>query len=416
MKYLIRAKVEIDGMVDKNDVIGALFGQTEGLLSPELDLRELQDKGRIGRIQVDLKPVNGKIKGEIKIPSNLDRVETALIAALLETIDKVGPYTAKIQIVKIVDLRVEKLKKAVDRAKELLKTWQASEMPDIKDLLREIQTALKPAEIIEYGPEKLPAGSDAEKSDELIIVEGRADILNLLRYGYSNTIAVEGAKESIPESVKQLAAKKKKVIAFVDGDHGGELILRTLLNSTKVDYVARAPPGKEVEDLVGKEIEQALQNAVPVEQYKAEIEHRAERRYHEPQKSEVEQVQVLAEAQPPQQVEVVPPIQAQPVPVTVEIPENVMKEISGLRGTLEAILYDESWNKIGRVPVRDLYAELEKAEAGKIRAVVFDGIVTQRIMDAASSKGVKLIVAARIGNIAKRGEGVTLLTIGDLLG
>jgi DNA primase len=416
MKYLIRAKVEIDGMVDKNDVIGALFGQTEGLLSPELDLRELQDKGRIGRIQVDLKPANGKIKGEIKIPSNLDRVETALIAALLETIDKVGPYTAKIQIVKIVDLRVEKLKKAVDRAKELLKTWQASEMPDIKDLLREIQTALKPAEIIEYGPEKLPAGSDAEKSDELIIVEGRADILNLLRYGYSNTIAVEGAKESIPESVKQLAAKKKKVIAFVDGDHGGELILRTLLNSTKVDYVARAPPGKEVEDLVGKEIEQALQNAVPVEQYKAEIEHRAERRYHEPQKPEVEQVQVLAEAQPHQQVEVVPPIQAQPVPVTVEIPENVMKEISELRGTLEAILYDESWNKIGRVPVRDLYAELEKAEAGKIRAVVFDGIVTQRIMDAASSKGVKLIVAARIGNIAKRGEGVTLLTIGDLLG
>lgn len=416
MKYLIRAKVEIDGMVDKNDVIGALFGQTEGLLSPELDLRELQDKGRIGRIQVDLKPANGKIKGEIKIPSNLDRVETALIAALLETIDKVGPYTAKIQIVKIVDLRVEKLKKAVDRAKELLKTWQASEMPDIKDLLREIQTALKPAEIIEYGPEKLPAGSDAEKSDELIIVEGRADILNLLRYGYSNTIAVEGAKESIPESVKQLAAKKKKVIAFVDGDHGGELILRTLLNSTKVDYVARAPPGKEVEDLVGKEIEQALQNAVPVEQYKAEIEHRAERRYHEPQKPEVEQVQVLAEAQPHQQVEVVPPIQAQPVPVTVEIPENVMKEISELRGTLEAILYDESWNKIGRVPVRDLYAELEKAEAGKIRAVVFDGIVTQRIMDAASSKGVKLIVAARIGNIAKRGEGVTLLIIGDLLG
>jgi DNA primase len=416
MKYLIRAKVEIDGMVDKNDVIGALFGQTEGLLSPELDLRELQDKGRIGRIQVDLKPVNGKIKGEIKIPSNLDRVETALIAALLETIDKVGPYTAKIQIVKIVDLRVEKLKKAVDRAKELLKTWQASEMPDIKDLLREIQTALRPAEIIEYGPEKLPAGSDAEKSDELIIVEGRADILNLLRYGYSNTIAVEGAKESIPESVKQLAAKKKKVIAFVDGDHGGELILRTLLNSTKIDYVARAPPGKEVEDLVGKEIEQALQNAVPVEQYKAEIEHRAERRYHEPQKSEVEQVHVLAEAQPPQQVEVVPPIQAQPVPVTVEIPENVMKEISELRGTLEAILYDESWNKIGRVPVRDLYSELEKAEAGKIRAVVFDGIVTQRIMDAASSKGVKLIVAARIGNIAKRGEGVTLLTIGDLLG
>ncbi|MEM0178905.1 MAG: DNA primase, partial [Fervidicoccaceae archaeon] len=141
MKYLVRARIEVDGIVDKNDVIGALFGQTEGLLSPELDLRELQDKGRIGRIQVDLKPSNGKIKGEIKIPSNLDKAETALIAALLETIDKVGPYTAKIQIVRIVDLRVEKLKKAVERAKELLRTWQATEMPDIRDLLREIQSA-----------------------------------------------------------------------------------------------------------------------------------------------------------------------------------------------------------------------------------------------------------------------------------
>ncbi|MGB9831864.1 MAG: DNA primase DnaG, partial [Fervidicoccus fontis] len=217
MKYLIKAKIEIDGVVDKNDVIGALFGQTEGLLSPDLDLRELQDKGRIGRIAVDLKPQNGKIKGEIKIPSNLDKAETALIAALIETVDKVGPYNAKVQVTRIVDLRIEKLKKAVERAKELLKTWQSAEAPDVKDLLKEIQSSLKPAEIIEYGPEKLPAGSEIEKSDTLIIVEGRADVLNLLRYGYNNAIALEGAKGTIPESVKQLASKKQKVIAFTDG-------------------------------------------------------------------------------------------------------------------------------------------------------------------------------------------------------
>ena len=415
MKYMIRAKVEVDGIVDKNDVIGALFGQTEGLLSPELDLRELQDKGRIGRIQVDLKPSNGKIRGEIKIPSNLDRAETALIAALIETIDKVGPYGAKIQVVKIVDLRVEKLKKAVERAKELLKAWQASEMPDIKDLLREIESALKPAEIIEYGPEKLPAGSDIEKSDELIIVEGRADVLNLLRYGYNNAIAVEGAKESIPESVRQLAAKKRKVIAFVDGDHGGELILRTLLNSTKVDFVARAPPGKEVEDLVGREIEQALAAAVPVEQYKVEIERKIEKKVAEPSKIEApkEIVEIRAQAQPA--TEGVAQPSPQPTTVTIDIPENVLKEMSELRGTLEAILYDENWNQIGRVPVRDLYSNLEKIEPGKVKAIIFDGIVTQRIMDIASEKGVKLLIAARIGNVAKRSDGVTLLTMGDLL-
>lgn len=416
MKYLIRAKVEVDGIVDKNDVIGALFGQTEGLLSPELDLRELQDKGRIGRIQVDLKPSNGKIKGEIKIPSNLDKAETALIAALIETIDKVGPYGAKIQVVKIVDLRLEKLKKAVERAKELLKTWQTSEMPDIKNLLREIESVLKPAEIIEYGPEKLPAGSEVEKSDELIIVEGRADVLNLLRYGYNNAIAVEGAKESIPESVKQLAAKKKKVTAFVDGDHGGELILRTLLNSTKIDYVARAPHGKEVEDLVGKEIEQALAAAIPVEQYKAEMERKAERKAVEQPKAEIPKIST--EPQPTAQIAVEEGVQVapQPSPVTIEIPEKVLKEIGELRGTLEAILYDENWNQVARIPVRDLYNELDKIEPGKTKAVAFDGIVTQRIMDIASAKGVKLLIAARIGNVVKRGDGVTLLTMGDLLG
>ncbi|MEM0020678.1 MAG: DNA primase DnaG [Fervidicoccaceae archaeon] len=415
MKYLVRARIEVDGIVDKNDVIGALFGQTEGLLSPELDLRELQDKGRIGRIQVDLKPSNGKIKGEIKIPSNLDKAETALIAALLETIDKVGPYTAKIQIVRIVDLRVEKLKKAVERAKELLRTWQATEMPDIRDLLREIQSAIRPAEIIEYGPEKLPAGSDVERSDELIIVEGRADVLNLARYGYNNTIAVEGAKESIPDTVKQLAAKKKRVIAFVDGDHGGELILRTLLNSTKVDFVARAPPGKEVEDLVGREIEQALQNIVPAEQYRAEIERKVEKKAAEQIKAEAPQASVETQelSPPPQEAELAPP---QPLPVSIEIPENAMKMITELRGTLEAIIFDENWNQLKRIPVRDLYNELEKMEPGKAGAVVFDGIVTQRIMDAASEKKVKLLIASRIGNIAKRGDGITLLTMGDLLG
>ncbi|MEM3410793.1 MAG: DNA primase DnaG [Fervidicoccaceae archaeon] len=415
MKYLVRARIEVDGIVDKNDVIGALFGQTEGLLSPELDLRELQDKGRIGRIQVDLKPSNGKIKGEIKIPSNLDKAETALIAALLETIDKVGPYTAKIQIVRIVDLRVEKLKKAVERAKELLRTWQATEMPDIRDLLREIQSAIRPAEIIEYGPEKLPAGSDVERSDELIIVEGRADVLNLARYGYNNTIAVEGAKESIPDTVKQLAAKKKRVIAFVDGDHGGELILRTLLNSTKVDFVARAPPGKEVEDLVGREIEQALQNIVPAEQYRAEIERKVEKKAAEQIKAEAPQASAETQelSPPPQEAELAPP---QPLPVSIEIPENAMKMITELRGTLEAIIFDENWNQLKRIPVRDLYNELEKMEPGKAGAVVFDGIVTQRIMDAASEKKVKLLIASRIGNIAKRGDGITLLTMGDLLG
>ncbi len=389
MKYLIKAKIEVEGIVDKHDVIGALFGQTEGLLSPELDLRDLQDKGRIGRIQVDIKPYNGKMKGEIRIPSNLDRAETALLAALIETVDKVGPYTAKIQVTRIIDLRIEKLKKAVERAKEILRTWHGAELPDPRELLREIEKSLKPGELIEYGPEKLPAGNEAEKSNTIIVVEGRADVINLMRYGYNNVIAIEGARGEIPETIKELS-KKKKVIAFVDGDHAGELILRELVREAKVDLIARAPKGKEVEDLTGKEIARALENAIPIKEYLKTIEKKPEKK-------------VEAEKE------------AQPKTLTLELPENVIAEAKKLPGTLEAIIFDESWNIKEKIPVRDLYTTLKKMKENEAKAVIFDGIITQRILDAASEKKIPILVGARIGNITKRTNDITLLTLMDIL-
>ena len=46
-KYIIHANIDIEGVVDRPDVIGAIFGQTEGLLGADLELRELQKSGRI---------------------------------------------------------------------------------------------------------------------------------------------------------------------------------------------------------------------------------------------------------------------------------------------------------------------------------------------------------------------------------
>src|SRR4030042_4311760 len=96
IKYVIHAKFEIQRVVDKPDVIGAVFGQTEGLFGPELDLRELQKTGRIGRIEIDLHSKNDHTFGTITIPTSLDRVSTALIAASIERITRVGPCSAKV--------------------------------------------------------------------------------------------------------------------------------------------------------------------------------------------------------------------------------------------------------------------------------------------------------------------------------
>ena len=453
MKYLIRASFEVDGRVEKHDIIGAIFGQTEGLLGSEFNLEELQNKDKIGRVHIDLRYQGTKTVGQIQIPSNLDRVETVILAAMVETVDKVGPYSARITVEAIEDLRAEKLKRIVQRARELLQAVKEQE-PDIKEIIRQVtQKAEAQPRVIEYGEERLPAGPDVERSDTLIIVEGRADVINLLRYGYTNVIALEGAREKVPETIKELA-KGKKVILFVDGDRGGELILRTVLPQLKVDYVARAPKGMEVEQLTGKEIARALAQIVPAEEVAKQlgIEVPAEAPQApaptaqpapaqvQPQPPEAQPQPVTPEAQPapaqpeaaqaqqvaaqPTQAPAAPAQQPQPGAAaaqpqevtTLAVPKQVLDQIKDLRGTLEAVAYDRSWNEVARIKVRDLFDWVQQAEPGKVYALVFDGIITQRLLDVASSKGIALLIGARIGSkvAAKKGD-VVFMTFNDLM-
>src|SRR3989344_2650827 len=171
-KYIVHTQISIEGVVDKPDVIGAIFGQQEGFLGSELDLRELQESVRM-------------------------------------------------------------------------------------------------MEIIEYGRERLAAGPSIDESEEIIVVEGRADVLNLLKQGIKNVIALNGT--SIPETIKILGSKKVLTL-FVDGDRGGDLIVRGLIDAgVEIDYVAKAPDGKEVEEITKKEIHKAIRSKVAVEQIKMEI-------------------------------------------------------------------------------------------------------------------------------------------------
>ncbi len=432
-KYLIKAKVEVNGVVEKHDIIGAIFGQTEGLLGEQFDLRALQDKGRIGRIQVNTRTYNGKTVGEIIIPSNLDRIETALIAAMIESVERVGPYTAKIQVVDIIDVRMEKIKRIVERAKEILRTWSRTKSPDLKEILLEIQQAMKTPEPIKYGPENLPAGPDVDRSDTVILVEGRADVINLLRYGITNTIALGGARK-VPETIANLA-KRKKIIAFLDGDHGGDLILKEILRSIKVDKIARAPPGKEVEELTGREIKEALSKAIPTRkfleeliatgskeaQYLLQVQERLSRQAPSvPQaKKQVVKTAVVEEKPKEKEEKKVEKEKAKTevkhVEEVISIPKQIKSDIKSLLGTLEAILYTKDWKPIKRIPVRELVNVLDEMDEGTVYAIVFDGIVTQRLVEKAGAKKVKLLIGAKIGKISEKPQDIIILTFNDLL-
>lgn len=358
-KYVIKANFTIDGVVEKHDVIGAIFGQTEGLFPKEFELRELQKSGKIGRIDIDLKSSKDVTRGVIIAPSSLDRAETALIAAAMETVDRVGPCESKINVENITDVRVEKRQMIVERAKELMRDWVVKDGHEIEKLLDEVQKEDKKIKAVHYGRERLTASPDLSNSNEIIVVEGRADVNNLIKSGITGVIAMEGVK--VPSTIKNLA-KKKEITAFLDGDRGGDLILQELMQVAPPTYVARAPRGKEVEELSLEEIQSALESREPLAQQTVSNE-------------------VL----------------------------NLTKE---LKGTLEAVLIKKDGNKDNRVPVSELVEKLK--ETDDVKVVVFDGIVTGRLIDTAREKNIETIIGERVAEGVRIPRGVEVRSFSDL--
>ena len=426
VKYLVYANLEIDGLVEKPDVVGAIFGQTEGLLGDELDLRDLQKNGRIGRIEVDLAPRGGRSAGKIKLPSSLDMVETCILAAALETVDRVGPCEARIAIEKVEDTRNSKRKILVDRAKNLLKSMLMNEIPESKEISEMVRQEVKVAEIEEYGPEKLPCGPGIEKQDAIVIVEGRADVLNLLKNDITNAVAVGGA--NVTNAIAKLA-REKEVTVFLDGDRGGDIILNELARVADIDFVARAPPGREVEELSRKELIKCLRAKVPFEQgngeeKKGDYDRRDRgrryddrrgdrgRRYEErPSPQQAPAQQPVAPPPEPPQPELAPPQppkEEQPSAKIAELPHQLLSSLDELENTLRARFYNAELASTKEMPVRDMIKSLE-GESG-VYAIVFDGIITQRLADLAENKKVAALVGIKLGNVFRKPASVLIHT------
>lgn len=407
-KYLIQARLEAEGIVEKPDVVGAVFGQTEGLLGEELDLRDLQKSGRIGRIEVEVQSKRGRSEGAILIPSSLDQVETSIMAAALETIDRIGPCKAAIKVDKVEDVRVTKRNKIIERARAILTAMVETSKSTGTDLLDEVRQSVQISEAVTFGPERLPAGPNVADSDAIIVVEGRSDVLNLLKCGIKNAVAAEGT--NIPKSIQELA-KERVLTAFVDGDRGGDLILKELLQVTEVDFIARAPRGLEVEEMTHKQVMKALRNKIPAEQY-VEMYNLG---VSLPKEAPPQPVEARKEPRPEPRAEVREEPPAPPKPAGPRMSPQMEKYrdmLKELGGSSKARILDEKDNMAAEVPVRDLVETLkDKREA---RAVVFDGIITQRILDIATEIGIHSVIGAKMGTITKQPSGIQVWTRSDL--
>ena len=499
-KYMIKAKLTADGIVEKPDVVGAIFGQTEGLLGDELDLRDLQKSGRIGRIEVDVQSKGGRSEGIVYVSSSLDQVETAILASALETIDRVGPCKAGIRVLGIEDVRVTKREQVIERAKELLNDLIKQSKGKSGELTDSIRQSIQVEEITTYGKDRCPAGPNVKDSESIIIVEGRSDVLNLLRAGIKNAIAVEGT--NIPETVQELSRERVST-AFVDGDRGGELILRELFQVAEIDFVARAPRAHEVEELSAKQLTKCLRNKVPGDQYmemnglttdngeeseeRPRREQRTERRREERNErrrdredredrpvrerelrdrkkdrfnsdaadryrkkdeesdsesdddaEEQPKERVLRKAREPKEEVSEEPVSEEPaaepseevaekktpgrkkkdaVRQTKTLSEEQQKYRDMLKEMLtthNAKVLNSDGSVIREVPTKNLVDSLKEDSEG-VATIVFDGIISQRILDVSGSKGIATVVGTRKSDrLTKIPAGIVIWTKEDL--
>ena len=410
-KYIIHASINVEGMVDRPDVIGSVFGQTEGLLGSDLELRELQSSGRIGRIEVEIENKEGKTSGTINIPSSLDKTETALIAAAIETIERIGPCNAKVNVTMLEDVRAAKRGLVIDRAKALLSKLTHGTLPDTREIKEEVSESVKIADIVTIGKDKLSAGPDVKDSKEIILVEGRADVVNLLKYDIKNSIAMNGT--SVPKTIIDLS-KKKDITVFLDGDRGGDLILRELKEVAKIKFVARAPDGKEVEEITHKEIHQALRNKI---KFETAIENLGTGEKPNPRFSRDRPNPRFSRDKPnprfsrdrdfkPRTFE------ERPVRIPVAQREKFTKLMDELKGSKEAYLLDRDSNVLGKVPTKEVGSTMQ--DLGRsANTILVDGSLTKDILESAETARIKYLIGTKslLKEVRSR---VKVLTIKDL--
>lgn len=371
VKYHVKLSFDVDGLVEKADIIGAIFGQTEGLLGPEMNLNELQKVSKVGRIEVNTTASSTQTKGDALLPMSTDINTAALIAAAIESIDKVGPFVAHFKLDAIDDVRSAKKKEIVDRAKDIVQKWSTKTISEGDEMLKDVSEG-GGGKLVTFGREKLSCGSGVFDSPWIILVEGRADVINLLRAGYDNALAIEGAR--IDESIKELCNSKSKVVAFLDGDRAGGFILKELKALVNVDVVHRAPEGVEVEELTPIQI-----------------------------------VEILKDTAEDMKKETVKPKLQDPKDESIA---NIAKKVyPDLNESLEAVALNEDLGELFKVPVSEVVGKLSPGSG--IKYLVLDGIITQRLIDAAKQAGIECVIGHRMANL-KSADGMILKTFTEL--
>jgi DNA primase len=390
-----------------------------------MNLNELQKVSKVGRIEVNVDSKSNSAKGDALIPMSTDISTAALIAAAIESIDKVGPFQAKFSLIGIDDIRAIKKKIIVDRAKKIVQEWATKTISEGEEMLKDVYDASKPGRLTTFGKAQLACGVGVYDSDWIILVEGRADVINLLRAGYDNAIAIEGAK--IDETILKLT-HGKRIIAFIDGDRAGDLILKELQGLVNIEKVYRAPAGREVEECTPLEISEILKDVheymknihIPKSHYENHFNGRNNLQ-NSGNQSQINMGSIDKENNTRQQFGDSNDLNNidKPFPSAINNLDEGEKIISTIKQifpqineTLEAIIFDNSLKSMTKIPVSEVVKKISDSQGGKL--LVLDGIITQRLVEAANKVGIQYIIGHRINILKKFISNIQIQTFADI--
>jgi DNA primase len=254
MKYNLKFLFTVEGKVDESDIIGALLTLSAAYY-PAYGIVKLQNQSKLGKVKISKKDVvrdkQDRTEGSLQIPLNLDRADTSIFVSVIENITRIKLFGSKINLHDVEDLERGNSAKFLTRAIEVYNGFFDNEgsvsADDIRKTLLEMTSAKK---AVTCG--KHTIGATFTESEQVIVVEGRADVLALSECGISNTFALNGWEFDEDTIIEFLGSKT--ITLFRDGDEGGREIEKKLAGCVPITYVVQTPHKVSVEDLSKTEI------------------------------------------------------------------------------------------------------------------------------------------------------------------
>ena len=96
----------------------------------------------------------------------------------------------------------------------------------------------------------------------------------------------------------------------------------------------------------------------------------------------------------------------------VSVDDEYIKKIGEIKEAFKAVLFNADKEIVAECGVAELAKKLDELDT--VSTIVFDGVITQRLVDSAVKKSTRLIIGAAVADIENKTNGLQIVTFEDL--